>query len=409
MGYFLNKDSMNPISWPTSKSGQTLKIGDTSIPSISPLSGLSGSERKANTGTGPGGSPRRCSEDSECAPNQYCLDGRCVQQGGDKIACQADWHCPEGQVCVGGYCQPTEPQDCAGNSDCVRRYGDGWVCQGGKCVDKTTCLGDQECVDKYGPGWKCRGGKCIGPETQCTKNTDCPEGQTCVNGVCTSVTGDCGKGKVTSGQYPNGKTIEGCPCSAAYYPNEGQACREGYTAKGEGADYRCECDLNTSDGTDTGTFDWSTGLANLMAMLQGRAGEYLNMKPGFGDSALTSMFGAGFDKVRGVGDATRSQLLGDLQTQGLAGTSTGSNLLRSLGWNTESNVGNLMREVFNANEAQKRTDLSNYTDIASRLTGQGAGFEQLKEAINASRRGESRDYLGLLMSYLSSLMSSWAQ
>jgi hypothetical protein len=146
-----------------------------------------------------------------------------------------------------------------------------------------------------------------------------------------------------------------------------------------------------------------------MAGLSNRAGEYLNKKPGFGSSLLSQMFGQNYDAVRGAGKLSADQLMASLQGQGMLGTGSGNQALMNNAWNTERNVGDTTRQVQIANEEQKRKDLMDYTKMASDLTGQGVSFEQVREAINAARRGEGTTSMALMLQYLTTLMNSWAQ
>jgi len=226
--------------------------------------------------------------------------------------------------------------------------------------------------------------------------------------------GGCGKGKVTSGSYPNGRDWEGCPCSAAYFPNEGEGCMTGYTATGSGADYRCECDKYDrevppeGDGKEKlGEFNWPTEMSDYYGQLMGRGRELLNKKPGYGEAIMKMMLGQGIDLARGGEVGKRQAMQADLASEGLLGTGAGINALRVLPSETEAGISNLSREIQFQNEAQKRKDTELWTTLADKLFGTGMGYHTTREAINAGRRGEGLTAQALWIEYLKALLSSW--
>ncbi len=287
-----------------------------------------------------------------------------------------------------------------------------------KCV--LNCPGgEKSCMDKCkeldptgGQTYKDCSAKCV--EIGRCKGVKCPPGQHCdpQDGRCIPdiiPPEKCGKGIVKTGAYPNGKAVEGCPCSAAYLINEGDPCNPGYHPVGSGEDARCECDKYTPDDEETlGEYKFPLGLQALLDRLMGRANEYLDRKPGISDAVTRSMFGAGYDKLRGAGAASRNQAINELQSAGMSGTGAGMGDLGNLAWNTERGISDVIRQIMFANEGQKREDLSNYTNMASGLTNQQMTAQQLLEGINSGRRGESQASLALFMQYLAMLMNSWA-
>jgi hypothetical protein len=149
-----------------------------------------------------------------------------------------------------------------------------------------------------------------------------------------------------------------------------------------------------------GAYDYPQWLKDLMARLTGRANTFLGMKPGYSDTALTNMFGLNYDKVRRAGTATGDATTAALADAGMLGTGAGTAALQANAQNTEKNVVDLKREVMTANEAQKRDDLKSFTESANTLFQAGLNFEQIREAINSGRRGESQTSLALLIQYL---------
>jgi len=299
---------------------------------------------------------------------------------------------------------------------------------------------------------------CKGPETTCTKDTDCPAGEKCVAGRCKGITPitppiDCKGSKIYSGAVD-----ADCPCGQKILMPGGNVgsdstkCPSGYWADG----IVCKCSKLKQGGDGGGEFDWSGDLTDFWKMLMtkgkglltdyaypedlqtlltgltARGQEFLGRKPGFSDTMLTNILGSNLDKIRGAGNASRQDLLSSLQSEGMLGTGAGMGLINKGSWNTEGNVSNTLRDLALANEAQKRSDIESYTGLASGLAGQRIGaeqglqsinlqrgglanqmfgsgmtFEQLKEAINAARRGEGNQSMAMLIQYLISLMSGW--
>jgi hypothetical protein len=157
-----------------------------------------------------------CTDDSECAGNTICQDGRCGQ------GCNTDAQCPvDGEVCntttnecefdgcTPGECrdhevcdQDLEPADCRPDGSCstdlhCTRYersvqdGIDYICTEGTCTEKPPCESDDECGD----GEICRddgscGGGCRSDE-ECLLGEFCDEEATICKPGCNSDV-DCG-------------------------------------------------------------------------------------------------------------------------------------------------------------------------------------------------------------------------
>lgn len=398
--------------------------------------------------------------------------GTAAAQASGKIYCCKK--CDEATKTVKRYSSPTP---CA--APAVACTAADPVCTGGE--DPGTCASN--CQKQY-PGaanqialMRCLAA-CKGPGKTCTKDADCPAGETCVDGVCkkTVVPGvTCPPGVQVWGakdaNCPCGKkfkkpswTVEAGPtatdCPAGYKP-DGWLCRcndqTNYCTDDSQCDGGRKCVNGQCAGGDGGgEFDWSGDLTDFWKMLMtkgkglltdyaypedlqtlltgltARGQEFLGRKPGFSDTMMTNILGSNLDKIRGAGTASRQNLLSDLQSEGMLGTGAGMGLINKGSWNTEGNVANTLRDLALANEAQKRSDLESFTGLASGLAGQRLGaeqglqsinlqrgglanqmfgsgmtFEQLKEAINAARRGEGSNSMALLMQYLLGLMSGY--
>jgi peptidoglycan-associated lipoprotein len=86
-----------------------------------------------------------CSNDKDCHPGEYCVNGKCQQ-------CRTDGDCPSGK-CQSGRCAEggTGPVSkvCTDDSQCPA----GQSCIDGRCKP---CVSDDQC----GEGGKCNAGKC---------------------------------------------------------------------------------------------------------------------------------------------------------------------------------------------------------------------------------------------------------
>jgi hypothetical protein len=138
-----------------------------------------------------------------------------------------------------------------------------------------------------------------------------------------------------------------------------------------------------------------------MDLLLSRGKELLGMPLGYSQEAQDKLFGANFENVRSQQAGTREAINRTLGSQGMLGTGTAANMMNENAWENENQISDLARQLFVANELQKKQDLQNYTGLANTLMGTGMGYEQLLEAINASRRGEGQTALALFLQWLS--------
>ncbi|MFO0744063.1 MAG: OmpA family protein [Myxococcota bacterium] len=134
-----------------------------------------------------------CDNDKNCkAHNEVCVDGKCKE-------CRDDSACTARDACM----------SCQGN-ECLRRPG--------------CCKSDVDC-----PGGRCNRddgaatGTC-GP--QCVNNSDCPDGQSCVNGRCSAATGCTSDSQCPSGlKCKGGECTTECELSTVYFDFNEHAIR----------------------------------------------------------------------------------------------------------------------------------------------------------------------------------------
>lgn len=228
-----------------------------------------------------------------------------------------------------------------------------------------------------------------------------------------------GTGGGTGAQCPEGTgaAYDGCGCGTEYYTKTGN-CPAGYgfIKKDDKPGYvgKCYCQkwVNETDpavtgkGGTLGDYEYPSQISDLMNMLLGRSKELLGTAPGYSQEAIDAMFGRNFENVRTAEAGTRNTLLNTLGSQGMLGTGTALGALNKNAWNTEDTIANLGRDIMIANEDKKKEDLMNLSTAAQSLFGTGLNYEQLLEAINASRRGESSSALAMLLALFQSMMSS---
>jgi hypothetical protein len=226
-------------------------------------------------------------------------------------------------------------------------------------------------------------------------------------------TGGGGGGSTATCPEGSGAKYDGCGCGTEYYTKTGN-CPSGYgfVKKTDKPGYvgKCYCEkwVNETDPAVTGKGTSSLGeykypaeISEMMNLLLSRGKDLLGMPLGYSQEAQDKMFGRNFENVRAQQGGTREALNRTLGSQGMLGTGTATKLAGQSAWANENAVSDLSRELFVANELQKKSDLLNYTGAANTLMGTGMGYEQLLEAINSSRRGEGQTALALFLQWLS--------
>ncbi|CAG0881855.1 unnamed protein product [Darwinula stevensoni] len=125
-----------------------------------------------------------CIQSDDCGNNQACVENQCVDPCGIPGVCGRDTECRAGNHQAGCTCSPGFTGDpLLGCSPIIQCLGDGQcptgeVCSNGVCTSTCTsardCLSDQLCID----------GRCT---PRCQNDADCSTFQTCQNGICVVV------------------------------------------------------------------------------------------------------------------------------------------------------------------------------------------------------------------------------
>lgn len=102
--------------------------------------------------------------------------------------CDNDKGCAShGEVCVANHCR-----QCRDDSQCTRLDAC-MTCQANECVKVPGCCkSDLDC-----PDGRCKDARCV---AQCEVNSDCPDGERCLNGKCMAGDGSC----TSDSQCPDG-------------------------------------------------------------------------------------------------------------------------------------------------------------------------------------------------------------
>ena len=141
-----------------------------------------------------------CVRDSQCADDERCQSGRCVQRAD---FCRRDTDCanPE-QICEDATCVGTNGA-CADIDDCPANA----FCIGGGCVERIPCANNRTCRQVGIPLLSCQQGFCASRISQCERNSDCFEGNSCAFGFCIPAASpecvrdvDCGVGQLCEAQ-----------------------------------------------------------------------------------------------------------------------------------------------------------------------------------------------------------------
>ncbi len=115
--------------------------------------------------------PVQCATSAQCAMEQYCDDGTCVDGCQEDTDCYAGDACnPDTRTCEPAACEDTR-LDCAFGEFCNAFTGECYEAGGYFCA---SCVSDDDCG---GGSNLCYGGTCL---VTCDGDSDCPAGFTCL-------------------------------------------------------------------------------------------------------------------------------------------------------------------------------------------------------------------------------------
>lgn len=247
----------------------------------------------------------------------------------------------------------------------------------------------------------------------------------CVDGKCRGTTKD----KVSQDQIDAcaGKT-HGTPCADIIPPPNGDCPKGNYYTSTTGCEdgyvyfpgkNRCECiewckKIGTGascrefgDGNDMGEFKFPPDMLEYYQMMMARGKELLGMPLGYTPEMIQKMYGRDFETIRGREGAQREAMTGLLGREGMIGTGAGRQAMSDIGWGTERNISDTLRDLFIAGEEKKKQDILDYTGMAQDLFAGGQNYWMLQEAANAARRGDMFRSLQLLLEYYGLAIQGW--
>jgi len=151
---------------------------------------------------------------------------------GDDCPCENESDCPYDHYCNrrDGQCAPLPAGTCRDDRSCTGTCN---VPEGrtvGRCVD---CQADADCADQA-PRTRCLNNTCRLPEGQCENNTDCANGEQCVDGACE------GGGGGGGACQDDGDCVAGESCLAGQCISPGGGLPGGCASHADcGADEQC--------------------------------------------------------------------------------------------------------------------------------------------------------------------------
>jgi hypothetical protein len=182
---------------------------------------------------------RNCSSPCDCAQGEDCQNNQCTATS-PPVYCCSKPGCPQGQncrsannqwgSCGAGQAPCQSPCDCEQGEDCYRGQ-----CVGSfppvYCCTKVGCPQGQACFNAQNAPSLC-------PTSSCKSACDCPhQGQSCVRGRCTIITGSarvyccdkpfCPPGNLCEDKLANLKLCSQQACQTPCDCNQGEDCRNG--------------------------------------------------------------------------------------------------------------------------------------------------------------------------------------
>jgi len=139
-------------------------------------------------------------------------------------------------------------------------------------------------------------------------------------------------------------------------------------------------------------------------------GEAANKAEGFDQGTMDRMFGLGSDALRRQGKISQNAVMDALSSQGLLNTGAAPERLGDVAWNTEQGISDLMRELYIANEQQKKLDFQNKVanvgdlfrntmDYSGLVTGTMGDIQGRRTSDELARSGALSNLLGAGTNY----------
>ncbi len=200
---------------------------------------------------------------------------------------------------------------------------------------------------------------------------------------------------------------------AALTQGNTSTCRKGFVTRiFNGQKWCCPEGGATQPGATQqglGEFQWPAGQQGYFEQLLSRAGQLRDRPLGYTPQAISAIFGQNMDTLRGLTEPSRERIFSDLGSQGLLGTGAQTGAAQKAAWQTEGNIGSVLRDLLVRSEDKEFRDLLGLTGAEAGLYGPITSPVTTGETINAGRRSEYMQRFAMMTALLNSMMTSYAQ
>ena len=202
-----------------------------------------------------------CASDADCAPGFFCdIDGFCE----DISTCGTDADCEAGYSCIDGAC--TIDDVCLTDVDCEDGYfcSDDEVCinehDPKSCDDQSECDSPEECINYI----------CVNPLPEpdpCADNVDCGVDEICTNGICTDKDPDDGEDCTVDSECPPGFSCVNETCALKGCGNgikeEGEECEKGQLCSIADRPNDIFCNSSCVCEEEPGDIEWGNSIVDI--------------------------------------------------------------------------------------------------------------------------------------------------
>jgi len=215
-----------------------------------------------------------------------------------------------------------------------------------------------------------------------------------------------------------------CPHGNYFNIKADETCPEGYVkiSKPNQNIHRCECsawcltvgyeaDCKTKKGGDGDGEQWtpSEDLQAIIQSLLARINELLGYDTGLSEEELQMIINRMTGNIK-AGERGRIESMEDrMAGMGLLGTGMELEEYGKIGRQTREVTADVEAQVAIDQALRKYEEFMGTTGMAQSLFGTTLGAEQLEEILNAARRGEGRQDMGMMIQLLTSLLGTQGQ
>lgn len=209
-----------------------------------------------------------------------------------------------------------------------------------------------------------------------------------------------------------------CPCGSRFkVPTKDFPCPPGYrmVIGTKGPSCRCEdwCKEQLAAGKVSAActgggkgeeeegeeFEWSPEIQALLQRILDRANMLLDQPLGLSEEERQAIYNRIFEKIKGAERPAIQSEEDRISRMGLLGSPFAERSIAGIRRGTGQMLAATERDI-EIEEAQRRFEqLMGTTGMAQSLLGTGLGAEGMVESLSAGRRGESRDWMQMLLNY----------